>query len=289
MVAASRQFICVRPLTYENADEMAFLKTVYARRDSLENTSFGILAPDGKTHLTRSARSPKRVFADGAAMAAAMDDLAKEYPGNNDVGAVDLGLPVMESPRFALNTAACDTRLLVVAHAAGSDAMDELVRTLAPIAWSEGIVGQFLYATTTDAQELAPIEDVSDQPGIVLVKPGPFGLAGKVLRHLEPGASASEIRDAMLAAHAENRGYSKDSRRHIADAQKAQANWQSATGERESKNSRDGRRRGRGARGGEQRRRRGGQEPRETGASEKPTGGEKPPTEKKKAKGERSR
>jgi len=277
----------VRPLTYENAGEMGFLKSVYARRGSLENTSFGILTPDGETHLTRSARSPSRVFADGAAMAEAMVGLADEYPGEDGAGPEELGLPLMENVRLALNAAACDTRLLVVAYADSEEALAAVEETLTRVAWSEGVIGHFAYAATFDVTELATINDTEVGPGVTVFKPGTFGLSGELVCHLPPEATAAEMREAMLAAHAANRGYSKDSRRHVAAAARAKATWQSTTGQREERRPRGNR----GRRGGDadQGRRRGGRGEARRGGGESSSGsGGVTPPEKKRSGGNTS-
>lgn len=223
----------MRPLTYENAQELAFLKTVYSRQGSLDNTSFGILAPDGKTHLVSSARSPSRVFRDSATMAAEMRKISAKFPGKENISSANLGLPMMESVRFALNTAACDTRLLAIIHASDEASLSTLTDKVTPIAWSDGVMGHFLYASAIDAKSLAPIEQAD--PGILLVKPGNFGLTGTLIGHLAADATAEDIRNAMLATQTANKGYSKDSRKHLADAEKAKATWTSATPISESK------------------------------------------------------
>ncbi|MEI6236045.1 MAG: hypothetical protein WCT04_23565, partial [Planctomycetota bacterium] len=52
VIAASRQFVCVRLVTYEDKDEALFLKSIgRTRSGELENSSFGMLAPDGKTKV----------------------------------------------------------------------------------------------------------------------------------------------------------------------------------------------------------------------------------------------
>ena len=59
VVAASREFVCIRPQTYESASEAEVLKWVYSDRDgTLRNTSFGILSSDGTRKLSATGRSP---------------------------------------------------------------------------------------------------------------------------------------------------------------------------------------------------------------------------------------
>jgi len=257
----------VRPLTYENAAEVAFLKSVYARQGSLENTSFGILAPDGETHLVRSGRSPTRIFRSPENMAQEMHKLAGKFKDKKKVTPPDLGLPLMESTRFALNTAACDTQLLAIVHAPEADTRARLEAALTPVAWSEGVIGNFLYASNADPKALECVKQSKAKPGVLLVKPGVFGLTGKLIAHVPADAPEGELRGAMLAACAKNQGYSKDSRRHLSEARAVKASWSSATGMQED--SRRGRsssrRRGSSRRGQDsQSRRRGSRRGRDT-------------------------
>src|SRR3954470_13326397 len=80
VIAASREFVCVRLATYEDPTEARFVKGL-VRTDSgeLENTAFCLLAPDGKTKLSRSARGTERVYADAAAMAAGLRRVVGQY------------------------------------------------------------------------------------------------------------------------------------------------------------------------------------------------------------------
>ena len=70
MIAASRKFVCVRLATYESKEEADLLTDIFVGRSGeLENTTFVILAPDGKKRLTRAGRGPMFAFrgSDGAA------------------------------------------------------------------------------------------------------------------------------------------------------------------------------------------------------------------------------
>src|SRR6478672_6574072 len=85
VIAASRRFVCVRLTTYEDESEARFSAgLLLGRSGNVENTTFAILAPDGKTKLTRAARSARQVYADAAAMARGMDEVAAKYPAKPD-------------------------------------------------------------------------------------------------------------------------------------------------------------------------------------------------------------
>src|SRR5947209_110531 len=81
VIAASRAFVCVRLMTYENQEEADFLKSfLVTRSGELENTVFAILAPDGQQRLVRGSRTAKQTFRDAEQMAETMNRLARTYP-----------------------------------------------------------------------------------------------------------------------------------------------------------------------------------------------------------------
>ncbi|MAJ27934.1 hypothetical protein CBD41_00845, partial [bacterium TMED181] len=60
VIKLSRKFVCARLSTYEDHAEGELLKKLFrGRSGELENTVFVILAPDGKTRLSKSGRSPQ--------------------------------------------------------------------------------------------------------------------------------------------------------------------------------------------------------------------------------------
>src|SRR5918911_333929 len=88
VVAASRDFVCARLLTYESAEEGKFLESICRTGSGqLENTVFGFLAPDGVTPLTRVGRGPEHVFGGspeetGRTMTSAMKEMSGKNPGD---------------------------------------------------------------------------------------------------------------------------------------------------------------------------------------------------------------
>src|SRR3954469_6843198 len=111
VIAASRKFICVRLISYEDADDMKFLKGVFTGRSGeAENTVFTVFSPDGKKALVRAGRSTRQGFRDSADLAAAMERVAKPF-NNKEEGAA--ALPLAANVRLGVNVAACDNQPLV--------------------------------------------------------------------------------------------------------------------------------------------------------------------------------
>src|SRR5258708_38009543 len=96
VIAASRQFVCVRLATYEDPLEAKFTQAlVRTRSGEVENTAFCLLAPDGKKKLSRSARGTEQGYADAAEMAADM----KRVAGLSTPKATPSALPLAANPR----------------------------------------------------------------------------------------------------------------------------------------------------------------------------------------------
>jgi hypothetical protein len=201
VIAASRQFVCIRLATYESAVEAEVLASIFVGRSgALENTTFAILAPDGRKLLARAGRSPEFAFggADGPAqMAATMQRIAKRYRARAR-GAV--ALPSTASLRLGLNIAACDHLPLVVTVATKTAARARLEEALAGQAWSEAVVGRFVYATVEDAKELAVLDGAQRGAGYLVVEPGRFGLRGKVIGRVPVGASPAVLAAGLAGA-----------------------------------------------------------------------------------------
>ena len=111
VVAASREFVCIRPLTYESAVEAPYLQSLFrGRSGNLENTVFAMLGPDAKTRLCRTGRSPGFAFQSPDQMAAAMKQILKQYPSSKPVARP---LPLLPNVRLGLNVSSCDNTCLL--------------------------------------------------------------------------------------------------------------------------------------------------------------------------------
>jgi hypothetical protein len=229
VIAASRDFVCARLATYESKSEAEMLGSLFVGRSGqLENTTFAILAPDGKKKLVRAGRGPMFAFGgpDGAEqMADTMRRIAKQYPARRTRSAP--GLALTESVRLGLNIAACDHLPLVAVVASSKEKRAALEERLAKQAWSDAFIGRFIYAATTSTKDLKPVEGAKASDGFVVIEPGRFGLAGKALVHVPAAAS-----DAALAAGL-TKGLRKftptpggDIRAHRRAGQRAGVHWE---------------------------------------------------------------
>ena len=183
VVEASREFVCMRLATYEDADEAEFLKNVFVSRSGeLENTVFAILSPNGKEKLVRPNRGPFS-FRNPGQLAAEMNKIAGEYESRQPQDSDSAGrkLPTMKNVELALNVAACDGLPLVIVYAPESASLARLNDKVAKVAWDDAVAGRFIYATTTQVADLKPVPKAQSRPGVIVVEPDQFGLSGSVL------------------------------------------------------------------------------------------------------------
>lgn len=229
VVAASREFVCVRLATYEDEVEAKLLAGLYTgRTGALENSVFAILDWTGTEKLTRAGRSPRFAFRDAAAMARGMRRIAEQQAGDAQVSSEQLGVPMIKDVRLAMNVAACDARQLVIAKANTDAQAKELDRQLEGLAWSQGVIGEFAYARSRDASELDSIEGIGDEPGLYVVRPNEFGTAGESVASIELGAKQEDALKTLRECAEANPLGSKDAREIIRKGTRAGVDWKTA-------------------------------------------------------------
>jgi len=229
VVAASREFVCIRLATYEDEREANFLKTVFlGRSGQLENTVFCLLSPDGKRMLSRPGRGPSFAFRSAAEMAAGMNRIATQYPSARQSVRTKLRLPLMKNLNLALNVASCDNLPLIVTVASKQQQLAQLNGKLAHCAWNKEFAGQFVYASVRDETELNSIDPKHRVEGILVVDPGPFGLSGKTLLQLPLDADRVHLEQGLRQVLGRPRPEPMDARSHISLGMKMGIEWRSA-------------------------------------------------------------
>jgi len=233
VIAASRRWICVRLLTYESADEAKLLTSFFVGRSGqLENTTFALLDPEGKTKLARAGRSPDFAFRGGAGkspadeMAQAMNELASSY--ETAATKTPSELPTCRTVRLGLDVASCDGLPLVVAFGDDAALRAALVARLATCAWGDGAVGRFVYAVASSSADLKAIDGVAGKSGLVLVEPDEFGLKGDALIETAIDADGDKIAKALADGLRRHHAVAKDARRHIQEGLRLGVHWETA-------------------------------------------------------------
>lgn len=225
VIAASRNFVCIRLTSYEDEAEMKFCRSLFVGRSGdVENTTFTILSPDGRDPLVRTGRSAKQVFADAAAMAAVLNKIAREYPAtpNND----HRPLPVTLDARLGLDVAASDNLPLLVVVATDPIRRKELENQVAALAWSDEINGRFTYSTVSSITDIPNLSGVSIREGVFVIEPDTFGQQGTVVSQAGADAAPEQIRGMMLSGLKDRAKASKNSRDHRAQGIRQGAFWE---------------------------------------------------------------
>jgi hypothetical protein len=203
VVAASRGFVCIRTLTYENAEEREFMRALLVGRSGeVENTTFCLLSPDGKRPLTRPVRGAQQVYRDGPQMAEWMGRVVEMYRTEPANGAKAdplpiTALPVVAGVRLGLATASADNQPLVIGYAPDAARREGVTGRLARLAWQPRFIGRAVYALASTAADLSPVTGAGKDAEVCVVQPDAFGQKGTSLARLAL-ASADETRLAEL-------------------------------------------------------------------------------------------
>ncbi len=81
MVTASRNYVCIRPKSFEDEDESELLLSIFrGRQGRLENTVFTLMDSEAKGELIRSGRSPKWISEDADDFVEILTEISAEHP-----------------------------------------------------------------------------------------------------------------------------------------------------------------------------------------------------------------
>jgi hypothetical protein len=229
VVAALREFVCVRLATYENGTEARFLQEICPTGSGqLENTAFTILTPDGKKQLVRGSRSARDTFDDADHMAETMNRIAGWYPRQKAQSTLVPDVPTVASVRLAIDVAACDNQPLVLFQRGPSTQGNGLVDKLKVLAWTEEFRGRFIYAEFGDASELSSVEGTEANVGLFVIQPDRFGQKATVLAGVTADASAAAVADGLRKGLALYRPALETFKDHIRAGHQHGAFWQTA-------------------------------------------------------------
>src|SRR5262245_32562507 len=186
VVAASKGWVCARLLTYESADEAKLLTSFFVGRSgTLENTTFVLVSPDGKSPLTRGGRSPDMVVpgrAHGdAALAELLEKEGTRFPEKAESAKESPLVPYLVDARRGLDAASCDLLPLAIVIAKDAAERTATEAALRPLAWDAARSGRILYAPATSVGELRAVPGVSSKARLVVAQADAFGLNGTLL------------------------------------------------------------------------------------------------------------
>ncbi|WP_018970501.1 hypothetical protein [Rubritalea marina] len=202
-VAASKDYVCVRLETYESESTQQRIRSLLDGK--MKNTAFVVYSPDASEKLTRSGRSPYRIFGGGdgnnASVIAGMEKIASRYPQRNTQEAPLL--QDFDSFKQALNVAAADQRLLVLSIGA----KPETVATLRKVANHPELAGRLHFDQVGDGdrgwQSKVGVETLSQ--GIVVIQADRFGQTGRVVQEVALNTSSDVLSKTLVQLHAQYR------------------------------------------------------------------------------------
>lgn len=230
VIDASREFVCVRPQTYEDKAEAEVLSYVFAGRSGLENTSFALMDPQGKK-LTRGGRSPKNLYGTPERFAEALSELAAKYKDAKPVEA----LPGLRDLRLALNVAAADMRPLVVVRGKDAKSAGALAESVAALSWTEDLIGRAHYLVMKEGETF---EGLEPPLGVSLIQPDPYGLGGKILVELPAKVKAKALASGLGKAIDSYKVEAREHDDHVREARRNGIDWESEIPVTDSKKGR---------------------------------------------------
>lgn len=227
VIQASRRFVCIRLTTYEDEAETAFSRSLFigGSRD-VENTTFALLAPDGKTKLTRAGRATRGLFGDAPDMARHMNEIAAQYSGKAESAKGLPALPVTLDVRLGLDVAASDGLPLIVVFAGNDQSRAVLEAKVSELAWNPEYMGRFTYAIAGTVKELATITGDTSQEGVLFIEPDTFGQKGKIVQVVPTVAVPEQLAATMRTLANTHPKQVKNMREHRAAGIQQGAFWE---------------------------------------------------------------
>jgi hypothetical protein len=156
-----------------------------------------MLSPDGQEKLTRSGRGPQMSFGKGSEIAQA-ERIAKQYRTTADLR--EAVVEDFHSFRQALNVASADQRVLVVVSGP-ADKLETARKSLRSVASDPRIIGRFHFDFESKTAWTKTTSGHDGETGIVVIRPGEFGLKGEVLSQIPLNSDNNRILDTLIAAN----------------------------------------------------------------------------------------
>ena len=202
LIKVSRDFVCIRTATYEDKQEAEFLKWAFVARTGgdLRNFGYCVLSPDGQRQLRRSTRGPNFTYQNSAAMAADLRSISRQYPARATTGESTPIVPQMKSVRLGINVASCDGLPSVVVVGKDQLEVDQLNKKLSAVIWDEELAGKFIYASTTNRDDLKIVTGAQAKTGFLVIRPGVYGLKGQLIGVIDASATSDELKRSLSYA-----------------------------------------------------------------------------------------
>ena len=217
LIAISRDFVCIRTATYEDAGEARFLEKIFPDRSGagLRNFGYCILDPSGEKVLKTAKRGPNFVYKDSDAMAADLKTIAGRFKVKKSSGKEYPPVPAMKNVRLGINVASCDGLPCVVVYGKSKAQVNEINKKLSQVIWDEKLAGKFIYASTNNKKDLQDVTSFDGESAVLVIKPDEFGLKGRVIATIANGSSVENFRKRLIDSADNYKRIAKEHGAHV--------------------------------------------------------------------------
>jgi hypothetical protein len=195
VIKASRNFICIRIDSYESEKAQKIVRNFLDGR--FENTAFCLLAPDGKTKLSRSTRGPNQAL--GGNLASSLDQIAAKYKTKGNTA--EAPAPDFPNFRLGLNVSSADQRALVLVT--GTEKELKATRQILPAICNDPeVIGRLHYDFETDVTTwTAALTGDKSTSQIKIIVPDAYGQKGVIVKSLPLDTKPEALKKALLEAN----------------------------------------------------------------------------------------
>ncbi|MEM7602278.1 MAG: hypothetical protein AAF357_12785 [Verrucomicrobiota bacterium] len=226
MIEAARNFVCIRIATYEDKTEAQFvIDRVMSEGDDLRNFGYALASPGFETIVERSNRGPNFTYGSAEEMAAKLNSISEEYTSTLPENSLP-GLPKMKDVRLAMNVASCDGLPCLVVFGNSEEERQRLQQKMGVVAWDPEIAGKFIYASTSEAADLAELGGDGISSGYLVVQPDPYGLKGEIITTISEPRSAERLKSELLSAVENYHRVSKTHGQHVRSGRQNGVVWE---------------------------------------------------------------
>lgn len=133
-------------------------------------------------------------------MAADLRQIATRYSGKATARESNPTVPQMKSVRLGINVASCDGLPSIVVVGKTQEEVDRLNKKLSDVIWDEELAGKFIFASTTNLNDLKIVSGVKSNTGILVIEPDAYGMKGRLIKAIDAGVSSNDLKSTLSNA-----------------------------------------------------------------------------------------
>jgi hypothetical protein len=213
--------VCIRIDSYESEAAQKIVRGFL--NGSFANTAFCLLAPDGKTKLSRSHRGPQQAL--GGDLVGSLDEISGKYKSKGE--ASKTAVPDFPNFRLGLNVSSADQRVLVLVTGT-EDELKSARKTLPALSNDAEVIGKFHYDFESDSKTWTKaLTGHKSNSQIKIIVPDEYGQIGKIVKSLPLDTKTEDLKKALLAA---NETFAKTTEKknyntHVKEGRRLEIKW----------------------------------------------------------------